>query len=90
MTNPNDRTQPRPPLACPVCSVPLTQKIRVGVPIDVCDEHGIWLDRGELEEIIQRDWVGFQSQYVAADDERLDEERRRGRMEGTLWELFLG
>jgi Zn-finger nucleic acid-binding protein len=84
----HDPNPPHPPLLCPVCAASLVRKLRNRVPIDVCEQHGVWLDRGELEEIIQRDWVSFQSGYESIDQARLDEERRRGRLEGTLWELF--
>jgi len=34
--------------ACPLCAKALSQEIIHGVTIDVCPEHGVWLDRGEL------------------------------------------
>ncbi|MEC7946947.1 MAG: zf-TFIIB domain-containing protein [Myxococcota bacterium] len=34
--------------ACPICSAEMTTETRSGVTIDVCPEHGIWLDRKEL------------------------------------------
>ena len=36
---------------CPVCQKRLYVKEMHGVVVDVCDEHGIWLDRGELEKV---------------------------------------
>lgn len=41
-------------LACPVCRalMPRTNFKRIsGVLIDTCRDHGVWLDRGELEQI---------------------------------------
>jgi uncharacterized protein len=38
---------------CPVDGTPLTEMIKNGVTIDVCPEcKGVWLDRGELEKLI--------------------------------------
>ena len=34
--------------ACPVCQAPMKQETRSGVPVDICAEHGIWLDKKEL------------------------------------------
>ncbi|MBS1810716.1 MAG: zf-TFIIB domain-containing protein [Acidobacteria bacterium] len=40
---------------CPVCNVPLTMTDRSGVEIDYCPKcRGVWLDRGELDKIIER------------------------------------
>ena len=43
------------PMACPVCRVPLVMSERQGVEIDYCPQcRGVWLDRGELDKIIER------------------------------------
>ena len=40
---------------CPVCSVTLHIANREGVEIDFCPKcRGIWLDRGELDKLIER------------------------------------
>ena len=40
---------------CPVCAVPLTMSSRQNVEIDYCPQcRGVWLDRGELDKIIER------------------------------------
>ena len=43
-------------MKCPVCeSVDLTMADRQGVEIDYCPKcRGVWLDRGELDKIIER------------------------------------
>lgn len=42
-------------MKCPVCQVPLTMSERQGVEIDYCPQcRGVWLDRGELDKIIER------------------------------------
>jgi uncharacterized protein len=42
-------------MACPVCRVPLVMSDRQGVEIDYCPQcRGVWLDRGELDKIIER------------------------------------
>jgi uncharacterized protein len=41
---------------CPMCSNPLRAVERQGVPIDYCSYcEGVWLDRGELDELIRRE-----------------------------------
>ena len=43
------------PMTCPHCSVPLVMSERAGVEIDYCPTcRGIWLDRGELDKILER------------------------------------
>lgn len=42
-------------MPCPVCQVPLAMSDRQGIEIDYCPQcRGIWLDRGELDKIIER------------------------------------
>lgn len=41
-------------MKCPICSVNLVMSERQGVEIDYCPEcRGVWLDRGELDKIIE-------------------------------------
>lgn len=54
-TSPEERSSasgasevPRP---CPVCGSIMNMTQVEGVTVDTCEEHGIWLDRGELELI---------------------------------------
>jgi len=58
---------------CPICNVPLQLSEKQGVEIDYCPKcRGIWLDRGELEKIIERmeqpkpvrqDQAGIENRY---------------------------
>lgn len=42
-------------MQCPVCRVPLAMGDRQGIEIDYCPQcRGVWLDRGELDKIIER------------------------------------
>lgn len=54
-------------MKCPVCeSVDLTMADRQGVEIDYCPKcRGVWLDRGELDKIIDR--AGSAPRQPAAD-----------------------
>ncbi len=43
-----------PLLVCPNCNVAMTQVKRSDVEIDMCPQcRGVWLDRGELEKLLQ-------------------------------------
>jgi uncharacterized protein len=42
-------------MPCPVCNVALVMSDRQGIEIDYCPQcRGVWLDRGELDKIIER------------------------------------
>ena len=42
-------------MLCPACKTPLTMSERSGIEIDYCPScRGVWLDRGELDKIIER------------------------------------
>lgn len=56
---------------CPVCNVELRMADRQGVEIDYCPKcRGVWLDRGELDKIIERS--------VEALDDDWDDRYERG------------
>ena len=43
------------PMSCPVDGTALTMSERAGIEIDYCPTcRGVWLDRGELDKIIER------------------------------------
>jgi len=42
-------------MKCPVCEVELRMTERRGIEIDYCPKcRGVWLDRGELDKIVER------------------------------------
>lgn len=44
---------PRQQIDCPICGTPMNKKfIQGGLEIDYCDWHGVWLDGGELEQLV--------------------------------------
>ncbi|MEN6622042.1 MAG: zf-TFIIB domain-containing protein [Smithella sp.] len=62
---------------CPVCNVPLLLSERQGVEIDYCPQcRGIWLDRGELDKILERSVQPANNRPVSSPAEnRYDYER---------------
>ncbi len=49
-------------MKCPTCNIPLVMSERQGIEIDYCPQcRGIWLDRGELDKIIERSAAETQS-----------------------------
>jgi uncharacterized protein len=43
-------------MACPNCDTPLVELERSGVTIDACPQcRGVWLDRGELDRVLERE-----------------------------------
>jgi uncharacterized protein len=42
-------------MKCPACDIDLPMTERQGIEIDYCPQcRGVWLDRGELDKIIER------------------------------------
>ena len=65
---------------CPSCGGQLVQIDRSGVRIDACRQcRGVWLDRGELDKIIDRAATAYSAApaYSAPDDRRQDDDRDR-------------
>ena len=54
------------PMACPVDGSALVMSERSGIEIDYCPTcRGVWLDRGELDKIIERNAASQQQQPAA-------------------------
>lgn len=50
-------------MLCPLCRVTLLQTTKQDVTIDYCPQcRGVWLDRGELEKILERSANYFNNQ----------------------------
>ena len=89
---------------CPKCGRSLREQQRSGIPTDVCSGcKGVWLDRGELEKIIQRerryldededdDGGGHDDEFEfeGARRGRGDKGRRRGGFFENLMDMFSG
>lgn len=86
---------------CPTCNVGLKMTERQGVEIDYCPQcRGVWLDRGELDKIIERsdsepvpraavNTRNYEPQRDSHDYENRDEHYgRRKRKKSFLGEMF--
>jgi len=86
---------------CPHCHVALSMSSREGIEIDYCPQcRGVWLDRGELDKIIERS-IGEPAQAAPAprqsssrdydrDDRDRDNDRRKPYKKRKSWiaEIF--
>ena len=69
-------TKSRSPMICPRCANIMDIEKADDVEVDVCLTcGGVWLDSGELEELITKSKEGFEGDELAKMEE-LDEERR--------------
>lgn len=60
-------------MQCPIDKSELKMSDRQGIEIDYCPEcRGVWLDRGELDKIIERSDQGTRSRH---DDDPRDRRR---------------
>jgi Zn-finger nucleic acid-binding protein len=84
-------------MQCPTDSTTLVMSERSGIEIDYCPTcRGVWLDRGELDKIIERSAapaVASRADRRADDDPRYDRRRRdddddEGGIGGFLGNLF--
>ena len=63
---------------CPVCDVDLQMSERQRIEIDYCPKcRGVWLDRGELDKIIERAGNEYASPGGGRDEQRRPDEPRR-------------
>ena len=72
---------------CPICSEQMHVEVQHGVRIDACEQHGIWLDRGELSNIVSRIRSGQRINRQAA----VRKAKRDGKISGAyfgVWSLM--
>lgn len=83
----NEAMVPTGQRPCPICGNVMLAETHEGVVIDVCEQHGVWLDRGELPHIAARIRSGQFADRQAA----LRRARRDGKLSGALlgvWALL--
>lgn len=82
-------------MKCPTCQEDLVMSDRQGIEIDYCRKcRGVWLDRGELDKIIERS-IGSDTPRLSEprnlrrDHDHDDERRHKGhRRKSWLSDLF--
>ena len=66
-------------MKCPSCAVELKMSDRQGVEIDYCPQcRGVWLDRGELDKIIERSDRDDDDRHRGGREEHRDDRRPHG------------
>lgn len=83
-------------MKCPSCTGELKVSDRQGVEVDYCPAcRGVWLDRGELDKIIERSSIVMsrrhrEAQYDDDDDNDYARETYGGKRKRRSWlgELF--
>lgn len=83
---------------CPVCSVALVMSDRQGIEIDYCPQcRGVWLDRGELDKIIERSTPSARAALPVTDNDHRsnrgfegnhDRNHKKKRRKSFLEDLF--
>lgn len=82
-------------MQCPIDGTKLVMSDRNGVEIDYCPEcRGVWLDRGELDKIIERSVVAApppppqQQQPQRGYDRGYEERPRKKKRDSFLSDIF--
>lgn len=89
-------------MECPSCKVSLVMTERSGIEIDYCPNcRGVWLDRGELDKIIERsmpevrtapqnqpNYPNRQQHYSDRQQEYSENDYRYKKKKGLLGDLF--
>ncbi len=80
-------------MKCPVCKdVTLLMSEKKGVEIDYCPEcRGIWLDRGELEKIMEKEDTYINKEVKESshkESKHYEEKPRKQKRESFMSEIF--
>ncbi len=66
--------------SCPICQSELDRSTRGGAHADLCPDHGVWLDRGELERVLSN-----ARRSTRASRRQIEDARRKGVWSGLFW-----
>jgi Zn-finger nucleic acid-binding protein len=82
-------------MKCPIDDTDLVMAERQGIEIDYCPKcRGVWLDRGELDKIIERSAAEAPPQYAERrnepryrDDDRHNHHRKKRSLLGDIFDF---
>jgi uncharacterized protein len=83
-------------MLCPHCNVQMQEVTKTGVILDVCPQcKGTWLDRGELEKIlnrareVEREWENERTYLTHRPRDYEDDDRRYRKKRWTeIFDIF--
>jgi len=77
-------------MKCPSCTnVDLSMSERQGIEIDYCPTcRGVWLDRGELDKVIERSTKMPESSVSGHREPHYDKHQKQYKRKSLLHELF--
>lgn len=72
-------------VTCPVCGAPMSREVVYRSVVHVCEDHGAWLERGQLESIVR----SVQARGIARSRQSASKVRsktvREGVVLGWIW-----
>lgn len=77
-------------MKCPVCKdVTLLMSEKKGIEIDYCPEcRGIWLDRGELEKLVEKEQNYYNDSYDKKYNDDYNKRPHKKKKESVFGEIF--
>jgi Zn-finger nucleic acid-binding protein len=82
----NRKLVPEGERCCPICKERMETVQHETETIDVCQEHGVWLDRLELERL----FLLRVRKRAGAMRRQANDARWEGRTEGFFWGILIG
>lgn len=80
---------PRQSMTCPKDGARLAHTSRNGIEIEYCPTcRGVWLDRGEMDKLIEREVNEYSDSGRYRDDDRSDRHDRRRKRRSMLDDVF--
>jgi Zn-finger nucleic acid-binding protein len=70
--------------SCPVCKTTMRVERTQGILVDVCTEHGVWFDLGEVPALVAKIQAGQRVGLA----EQLDNAKRKGIVSGAFMGLI--
>lgn len=80
----NAKMVPEGKRGCPICKAPMQTQRNEAETIDVCEEHGVWLDRFELERM----FLARARRRARMTKRQVGDAFEKGQLDGWFWGLL--
>ena len=68
----NDAIVPSGQRPCPICGTHMIVIEEHGISVDICEDHGVWLDQGEMAVLLERTyWHRRESEFAHVKMDRI-------------------
>ncbi len=82
--HPNAEVVPEGQRPCPICQVVMAQETQHNIVVDVCEAHGVWMDKDEMSKMLAM----LETKYLVRRRRAVASARRQGQLRGIMYPFW--